>query len=55
MATDGGAFQYLDVVTGALLQGNVQSPSLGGAVAVAGPWVFVPAQSGTLFAAREQP
>ncbi len=54
VATDGGAFQYLDVVTGALLQGNVQSPSLGGAVAVAGPWIFVPAQSGTLFAAREQ-
>ncbi len=53
VGTDGGAFQYLDVVTGALLQGNVQSTVLGGAVAVAGPWIFAPAQSGILFAARE--
>ncbi len=54
VATDGGAFQYLDVVTGALLQGNVQSPTLGGAAAVAGPWIFAPGQNGILFAAREQ-
>lgn len=55
VGADGGAFQYLDVVTGALLQGNVQSPTLGGPIAVAGPWIFAPTQAGVLFAAREQP
>ncbi len=55
VGTDGGAFQFLDVVTGALLQGNIQSPTLGGAVAAAGPWIFAPSQAGVLFAAREQP
>jgi outer membrane protein assembly factor BamB len=55
VGTDGGAFQYLDVVSGALLQGNVQSPSLAAPVAVAGPWIFAPTQAGALFAARESP
>ena len=55
VATDSGAYQYLDAGTGALVVGSVQSPPLGGAVAVSGPWVFAPAQSGVLFAAREVP
>jgi outer membrane protein assembly factor BamB len=53
VATDGGAFQYFDVSTGALIQGNVAAPQAAGAVAVSGPWIFVPSTSGVIYAARQ--
>ncbi len=55
VATDNGAFQFLDATTGGLIVSNVQPPALGGAVAVSDSWIFAPAQNGVLYAAREQP
>lgn len=55
VATDGGAFQYFDVSTGALIQGNVAAPQIGAAVAVSGPWIFVPTVNGVVYSARQVP
>lgn len=52
LVTDGGSFQVLNAITGAVVVGNVQSPPLSGSVAVSGPWVYAPTSAGVLFAAR---
>jgi outer membrane protein assembly factor BamB len=55
VATDGGAIQYLDAVTGAVIAANVQAPPLAGPAAAVAPWLFAPGQNAVLFAARESP
>jgi outer membrane protein assembly factor BamB len=53
VVTEGGGYQFLDAASGSPYPGGVQSPALGGAVAVSGPWVFAPTQAGTIYAARD--
>jgi len=50
--TEGGSMQVFDANTGALGVAEVQVGALGGAAAVSAPYVFIPTQSGILYAVR---
>lgn len=53
VATDAGAFQYFDISTGALIQGNVTSPQASAPVAVSGPWIYAPTTNSVIYGVRQ--
>lgn len=50
--TEGGSIQVFDANTGMLGVAEIQVGALGGAAAVSAPYIFIPTQSGILYAVR---
>jgi outer membrane protein assembly factor BamB len=50
--TEGGSIQVFDANTGTVGVADMQVGTLGGAAAVSAPYVFIPTQSGILYAVR---
>ncbi len=50
VVTQFGNIQFLEVQTGASINGTIIPAAAGGAAAVSGPWLYVPGADGRLYA-----